>query len=161
MPPELVTISRESPGVRRRTVRAPEAQSTIETESLWVEVTPLVFVTGRLEPSIRRLQELAGLGQNWDSYGSPPLQRATLELAYRILRVTDVEGAPVPFISPTAEGGIQFTWERTGKALEISVTADGGIEFLAESEHARPAEGVLPYSRVQEVRTLINWFLSA
>jgi hypothetical protein len=160
MPPELVTISRESPGLRRRQVRATEPQTTAETESLWVEVTPLMFLTGTVEPSIRRLQELAALPQNWDSYGSPPPQRNTLEMAYRILKLTDVEGAPVPFISPTAGGGIQFSWERTGKTLEVSVRPDGTLEFLAEEERARPAEGVMPHSHVQEVRALINWFLS-
>ena len=75
-----------------------------------------------------RLEELATLEENWDSYGSPPpplelmsdalalVQRAERLLGYRRRQETAI---PTPSIVPLSGGGVQIEWQRPVKELEL------------------------------------------
>ena len=109
----------------------------------------------------KRLVDLSKLHQDWDSYGSPPVQPAALASASRALAVAVGERAALPFIGPIAGGGIQFEWDAGSRALEIALLPDGAIEYLAV-ENGREHEARIENEREQElmVRALVRWFVT-
>lgn len=83
-----------------------------------------------------RLDELAALEENWDSYGSPPPSADLIghvlmivQRAERLLGYSSQQSVmPTPSIVPLSGGGIQIEWQTQVKELEL--------EF---SEEERPA----------------------
>ena len=67
----------------------------------------------------RKLQALATLLPNWDSYGGRPSSRLALDGARRFF-----DGAQVV---PMSDGGIQLEWHLPGFDLEIDVAPDGSL----------------------------------
>jgi hypothetical protein len=93
-----------------------------------------------LYPVLHRLQHLAKLDENWDSYGGlPPTDKSifvTLAVLAHVLRYES--GAPMIF--PLAEGGVQVEWHRGGEELEIRAAADGAISAFRFDERAGRGE---------------------
>ena len=92
--------------------------------------------TKRLPKSVlNRLNTLAQLPQNWDSYGAPPINSQTTERAALTLReilgTGEVE-VPLPFIAPAGDGTIVMEWKTdAGKELILDVPPnDGPLTFL-------------------------------
>lgn len=65
-----------------------------------------------------RIDSLAALEQNWNSYGAPP---PTLE-ALRVLRCLHV--------MPTNDGGVQIEWHCNGQDVEIEVGPNGLLDGM-------------------------------
>ncbi len=149
-----ITVSgRSTLRVAKEVPSGPEASVT----SLAAQAAPL---SETLQFGAKRLDELARLQRDWDSYGSPPLQPAALGAASRALAVAVEENAPLPFIGPVAGGGVQFEWEAGGRALEITLLPDGAVEYLAV-ENGREHEARIDREPGLMVRALVRWFVSA
>jgi hypothetical protein len=151
-----ITVSgRSRLGVAREVPSIPEASAT----SLGSQSAPL---SETLLVGVRRLVELSKLRQDWDSYGSPPVQLAALDAAKRALAVAVSERVALPFIGPVAGGGVQFEWEGDGRALELAMLPGGAIEYLAVDD-GREHEARIENEREQElmVRALVRWFVAA
>lgn len=63
-----------------------------------------------------RLNELASLVQDWDSYGAGPIDRSALRTADALTFV------------PTPHGGIQIELHAGGIDLEIEITSTGKVD---------------------------------
>lgn len=161
-PPELVTsISAWSLQNRHRAARSRELQPAPEVNSLWIDVIPLGNVYPQLEASIRRIQELAALQRNWDSYGSARIQEGALSGALRVLKTLDFGELPAPSISAVPGGGLQFEWTSPkARSLELEFEPDGTVTYLVERGEEEALEGSLPGDRLDEVRALIRLFLN-
>jgi hypothetical protein len=94
-----------------------------------------------------RLAHLAALGDNWDSFGSPPVTAAALALARRVIErgVSILEEAgsvsPDPYhVAPIPGGGVQIEWRIEDRGLEVDVLPDGRIDITrAEGLTSAPA----------------------
>lgn len=65
-----------------------------------------------------RLNELARLGPDWDSYGAPPPTEAALAAADRLMFV------------PTGEGGMQIELHKGGIDIDVTVSDVGKINYV-------------------------------
>jgi hypothetical protein len=87
-----------------------------------------------LTQSDRRLDELARLPENWDSYGGARPSTASIVAARSLLLALYARGG-VPFgrevnpshIAPLPVGGVQLEW--TGPSMDIEVEAGPGGKF--------------------------------
>lgn len=120
-------------------------------------IMPLYMVTPAFAESLRRISALTQLPENWDSYGSPCVQRQAIQRAIEVIAAGQAEFTPVPRIVPVAGGGLQIEWDMGPRELEIEVLPDGSIEVLMV-EGEMMIETPLPAGRVYPlVPTLLNW----
>ena len=84
-----------------------------------------------------RLQELAGYGPDWDSYGGdPPTALAIAAASSLVTRV--VEAFYAPFgrevrafaIAPTPDGGVLVEWRCPGHILSVLIGPDGSLGYM-------------------------------
>lgn len=92
-----------------------------------------------------RISSLGTLPQDWNTYGSPPIAQRAIQAAHRLLETGLIQGAPVPQIVPTSDGGIQFEWHLPGRRLEIEIDEEGAMAYFyvdASGEVEGPVAGV-------------------
>ena len=71
------------------------------TDLQWDRVTPWSDAPQWLMPALQALVRLAGLANNWDGYGSPPLGLTALRAAHRlVLDTLEQLPLPAPQVSP-------------------------------------------------------------
>lgn len=87
-----------------------------------IVVEGLVSFPEWLKQFAERLQALAGLPENWDSYGARRVDVASILATLNVLLVTMRDGVPAPSIVPTPRGGLQIEWHTRGIDLEIDTT---------------------------------------
>jgi hypothetical protein len=91
---------------------------------------------GELNPAFARIRGIAGLAENWDSYGASPPSRDALAQARWVLgtlrhRFPGLKGRLSPVeVAPLADGGVQLEWERRGGTLELEINPDGTFSYL-------------------------------
>ena len=72
-----------------------------------------------------RLEHLAQLPQNWDSYGGLPISPKAVEQAKAILREVIALGGkdfPLPFIGPSGDGTLVLEWKTpAGQELILDI----------------------------------------
>ncbi len=109
-----------------------------------------------------KLDELARLEADWDSYGARPMSaiainqanRMLLDVARRYLELGYPRIARVKpwFIAPLADGGIQIEWRSDGGAMEVEIGGDGHFAYLIERKDGQYQDsGVLKDSDWQEL----------
>lgn len=103
--------------------------------------------------AIKKVIQLGGLAQNWDSYGSGAptwgVRRAAIDL------LLSVPSEVAPAIVPVSGGGLHFEWSLGNKELEISIDADSRIETL-KVENGIPLDDNVS----QELSALFGWLAS-
>jgi hypothetical protein len=82
--------------------------------------------------AVRQVVRLLSMPSNWDSYGAKPIDRQKAVSALYFLWIAIVNGAPMPAIIPTSDGGIQLEWHRRGVDLEIRVISGTSLEVFFE-----------------------------
>jgi hypothetical protein len=92
-----------------------------------------------------RLQQLAALEENWDSYGARPLDPAALRTAQEIIEQALTWPAPAPRIFPVPDGGIQLEWRAGPVELELEIEPTGSAVFVCDDAAAdQEIDGELP-----------------
>lgn len=108
---------------------------------------------------LEKIQEVAVLKPNWDGYGAPALDRASIETAIRISEaLQDVFEVHPPHVVPVPTGDVQFEWDREGKSLEIEIEDGDTIYFLKWLPSGMESER-FPATDTDKIRELIEWFL--
>jgi hypothetical protein len=89
-----------------------------------------------------RLNELARLEPDWDSYGAKPISGVAISLANRLLldvarRSLELGHEPATrmrpwYIAPLADGGLQIEWRSDAGAIEVEIAGDGRFGYLVE-----------------------------
>jgi hypothetical protein len=103
-----------------------------------------------LQPTFRRIVELATLPPDWDSYGAEPLTARAIAGASLLItavaeeqeRTTGERRAPWT-TAPIADGGLQVEWVGQGARIEVQVAPDGTLGYLiqrGDGEDARYQE---------------------
>lgn len=90
-----------------------------------------------LDSSSRRLDELAALPDDWDSYGAPALSAVAIQAARHLLmRLEESVGWPraaattPSHIAPLPSGGVQLEWTGPTKDIEVEISPDGKLAYL-------------------------------
>ncbi len=97
----------------------------------WENVLPVFALNPPKIEALRSILSLGNLSENWDSYGSHPPNRNTIELACQLLIGTAEENFLRPKTIPVSGGAIQLIWENKPNNIEVIVTPDGFVEILA------------------------------
>jgi hypothetical protein len=111
-----------------------------------------------LVPVLRSLLERRGVSSGWDSYDAKPTDAGhaarLLTFLFKLMR----DNSKPPIITPLSDGGVQATWHRGDKDLEIVVPADEPPTYYFRDEAAdKEEEEQLEPSR-SRVQALIQQF---
>lgn len=82
-----------------------------------------------IDEVIDKLNELAGLPEDWDPRGSRPVAFDDAEAAVEFLNRVMAFDSPVPAITPLPSGGLELAWKVAG--VELEVVFDGVNEERA------------------------------
>jgi len=122
----------------------------------------------RLDSSHHRLDELAALPDDWDSYGAPPLSSRALQVAHSLLLALAKQPVPIdrvelnPFhIAPLPSGGVQLEWTGPRTDIEVEIDPEGKLAYLLIDRSSEPrtfteAEGVPPATLVDLVMRVLR-----
>ena len=90
-----------------------------------------------LRPAFARLDELAKLERDWDSYGALPLTSTALDHAAEILRNAakrfgeHLSERVAPYtVMPIADGGVSLEWRGANSDLQLDVGPSGALSYL-------------------------------
>lgn len=120
-------------------------------------VTPLAGASSWLRAAQRKISELARLAENWDSYGSRPIQGAAIKQASDALGYLSSLNLPPPQIFPVPGGGLQLEFEQSGRELEIEFLPDGSTEYLQIASDGEMREGSIPSGSKGDLCRLAYW----
>lgn len=92
-----------------------------------------------LEPVLKRLDVIASMRPDWDSYGAKaPAARALASARHLAGAVAESfaprvgeQALPVA-VNPLADGGLQLEWRTSGWGLELDIDPRGSIGYLLE-----------------------------
>lgn len=105
-----------------------------------------------------RLEGLASLETNWDSYGGEALKPAVvapvIELIFKSHR-----RCSLPTIHPLSRGGVSLTWKRPDCEFEVQIAGDGTLDALFENIITGEKIEVPRNSRVADVLPLLTKYL--
>ena len=89
---------------------------------------------------VAKLDELASLPPNWNSYRAAPVKRTCLFAAVQLLLSVMQDKSPTPAIVPTNRGTVLLEWHKRGIDLEIDVLGPDRFHVVAE-DASRGIEG--------------------
>ena len=126
LPPEVFDVS----------INVAIVEGLAEFQISWDEelAQPLVDLEELPKALTDRLRELLKLPNNWDSYGAPCISEVALKTAESLLRrafISVGSELPVPFVSPTLDGGVGMEWKlESGKELLLEIEPDSSVSYL-------------------------------
>ena len=88
-------------------------------------------------PALMRaeVERLLALPDDWDTYGSPPIDRTVAERVDRLLDLIELLGMTLPAVIPMSSGGISVEWwSYKDNEITISVEPDEAAEIYWEGE---------------------------
>jgi hypothetical protein len=112
--------------------------------------------------TIADLKRIAGLGADWDSYGSAPPTNVAVETADRLIETVyrdsllSARNPSLPYsVAPLSGGGFQLEWRGENEAIEVQVSPEGAFGYLlvkgAEPSCAYEEGDGAPESRILEL----------
>jgi hypothetical protein len=92
------------------------------------------FAAEWLTDALMRLQDLAALAPDWDSYGAKPVEADMAMAAVRFLATlaAAAPGVDKPSVVPLSDGGVQVEWHRGGIDLEVAFSDDEPGVYLVD-----------------------------
>jgi hypothetical protein len=78
-----------------------------------------------VEPTARRIAELAYMPLDWDRNGGAPLSMSTVPRVFELLVRTAPSGLESPLIAPLAGGGVHLAWRTEALTVEVELYGDG------------------------------------
>lgn len=111
---------------------------------------------------LKQLNIINNLPDNWDSYGSPKLERGLFVNARQFVRFLDslfIDSAPD--VVPISGGGVQFEWQYGGRELEIEFSTNSIIEYLKVDEDENMEENLFSIEQMtDEIPKLFSWLFN-
>ena len=84
--------------------------------------TPEDFVPPAIRATVDKLNELADLKDNWDSYGALSPTKKSLIGATQLINDLFLDKTPIPDVFPVPNGNIQVEWSIHGLDIEIEIS---------------------------------------
>lgn len=116
------------------------AEKTIVTRTVTVSS---IGTRDRMLQAMSRIDHLARLPVDWDSYGAPRIHPAAIHKAVALVELVAESDFEMPHIVPTSTGGVQLEWHWTYADLEIELTAGSAIDAFIEVHGVGSWEGDL------------------
>ena len=114
-----------------------------------------------IQKALINLEKVYQLHDNWDSYGSPPLDTVLYENAksflYRLIQDVDI---PEPSVGPVSGGGVQLEWQYESRELEIEFSEPDSVEYLQVFADREMKEGSIECRNFIFMKELINWLIT-
>ena len=110
--------------------------------------------------TLKRINNLASLPQNWDAYGAPPIDERIIATAkYIALRVPLLS---VPMVVPMSGGNLQFEWHIRERFLELEFELPNAIHYLigkkTSPDRSKMHEDFFDANEgVRKAKVLIEW----
>ncbi len=123
----------------------------------WSGVTPLADTNLWLRTAQKKITELTQLPENWDSYGSRPIQPSAIEQAADLLALLSRLDLPRPEIFPVPGGGIQIEFQQDRRELEIEILPNGSTGYLQVAETGEMREDTIPSGSREDIYRLAYW----
>jgi len=82
-----------------------------------------------------RFQQIAGLAENWNGYGAPPVDSDCITDAIRIIKIGLAMGLPAPGVAPGGDAGIGIEWETEHWELSIDQVPGGHTTYALDKLH--------------------------
>lgn len=108
-------------------------QANQETAAL----SPLPMVATRERPpkwlrdTITKLQNLATLQENWDSYGASPVNADSIFRAQELVcYLAMFVGVDEPAVGATPDGEAGLSWDGGPWSLDVDIAPDGRIDYV-------------------------------
>ncbi|MBZ5629579.1 MAG: hypothetical protein LAO06_12015 [Acidobacteriia bacterium] len=117
------------------------------TSSKWSVIRPLEETGSWVPEVLEKIEHLAQLPPDWDSYGSARLQPAAIKGACRFLLEAPSNILPIPHVTLVPGGGLGFHWQVENRDLELEFKPTGTVEYLKTTmggERPVSDEGVIP-----------------
>lgn len=84
----------------------------------------------------KKLQAIANLEPDWDSYGSSRPDSVSLHYAYALLHLLrDKVSVAEPAITPNSGGNVCFEWDDGTSTLLVEIDAAGRCHYYCEKGH--------------------------
>lgn len=91
--------------------------------------------------TIDKLRSLAGLEENWDSYGAVPVDLRSIERAAELIEYLGMfVNVDEPAVGATPDGEAGLSWDGGSWSLDVDVTPDGRYEYVFIDEQDSSAE---------------------
>jgi hypothetical protein len=108
--------------------------------------------------AITKVFRVAGLPNNWDSYGSQSPTSKALDRAIGLVTYVAAAGLedliPTPSVYPVSGGGIRLEWQDNAKELALEVLPNGLVEFFQAQGNCALHEGQLVSDQIP---ALLEW----
>lgn len=111
-----------------------------------------------MKPAIKKLLALEDLKENWDSYGGLPMNKASKELATKVLGWIGEFDLPEPEVTLTSNGNVNCCWKRKNKLLEIEI-GEGKIDVV-QQEIGKSLSGDEGTPNFEMMGALARWLLA-
>lgn len=85
-----------------------------------------------LSQALDALKVVSESEDNWDGYGAPRIEVATVMAAMRFLKDVQPFATTAPAVVPTGRGNIRFEWRVSHGALDVEIRPDGVYEASYE-----------------------------
>ena len=97
------------------------------------------------ESCVARLQEVAELGENWDSYGAGPVKNVAVHYAHRFLaRLIHTQAIERPTITATPAGHVAFSWSDDARSIDLEIDDRGQLMYFHERTASTDEENTDP-----------------
>jgi len=114
-----------------KTIRDPQTSTQIDASSS--EVNLSIDLREFVSPLLtRQIEELAGLEENWNSYGAQPVKKEVINRAKRLIENIDFGHYPLPSFCPVATGGLDIDWDLDDKFLSFKLRDHENRYFFAD-----------------------------
>jgi hypothetical protein len=107
-----------------------------------------------LRPLVKDLVRLSRLPSNWNSYGAPSVNKASIEYAIeQVLPSIMRDDSILPSVVPTVHGGIQFEWHVRGIDFEVEIIRPSRVVVLFQDRQSGEdwEEEITDFSRLKHV----------
>lgn len=93
--------------------------------------------------TLEKIQELASLGDNWDSYGACKINQKTLIKTIVVMFELLDQDCPAPSVIPIPDGNVQLEWHQKGVDIELEIHSHGLAHYyLYDLDTEEELEGV-------------------
>lgn len=96
----------------------------------WSEVLPVFHLSYRKIEVLKSLLALQSLSENWDSYGSQPPSKRSIDIGCTFVIRFLLDDDPMPRIIPVSGSGIQLAWKKQDKEITLDIFSDGRLEYF-------------------------------
>ena len=139
--------------------RPPGATDAFKNDGDWLRVGH--YDSEFKDAVTAEIKALDSLGQNWDSYGAPPIDPKIIAAGIKFVRSLPENIAYRPRVVPMSPGNFQLEWHDGRKILELEFETPTTIRFLKwNGDQDFSEEETFRVDNIDRAVDLVQWFMS-